>query len=60
VFTSSFASNLARVRQKLATAFGDYALGQTQTYDWFSQFKNGRTFWTTFNRHNAGKCCKSA
>jgi hypothetical protein len=24
-------------------AFGDDALGQTQTYDWFNLFKNGRT-----------------
>ena len=24
-------------------AFGDDALGQTQTYDWFNRFKNGRT-----------------
>jgi hypothetical protein len=47
-------------------AFGNDALGQTQTYDWFNWFKNGQrsvddgTFWTTFNRHNAEKCCKSA
>jgi hypothetical protein len=27
----------------LKQAFGDDALGQTQTYDWFNQLKNGRT-----------------
>ncbi|PNF22065.1 hypothetical protein B7P43_G09729 [Cryptotermes secundus] len=27
----------------LKKAFGDNSLGQTQTYDWYKRFKNGRT-----------------
>jgi hypothetical protein len=36
-------------------AFGDDALGQTQTYEWFKRFNNGwmpvddEVFWMTFN-----------
>jgi hypothetical protein len=26
----------------LKEAFGDHTLGQTQTYEWFTRFKNGR------------------
>jgi hypothetical protein len=27
----------------LKTAFGDNAMGRTQTFEWFSQFKRGET-----------------
>jgi hypothetical protein len=33
----------AKTHQMIKQAFGDDALGQTQTYDWFNRFKNGRT-----------------
>jgi hypothetical protein len=33
----------AKSHQIIKQAFGDDALDQTQTYDWFNQFKNGRT-----------------
>jgi hypothetical protein len=42
---SNSASNSARRQRKhqmFKEAFGDNALGQTQTYEWFKRFKNGR------------------
>ncbi|PNF14868.1 hypothetical protein B7P43_G05157 [Cryptotermes secundus] len=33
----------AETHQMLKQAFGDNSLGQTQTYDWYKRFKNGRT-----------------
>jgi hypothetical protein len=32
----------AKMQQMLTQAFGDSSLGQTQTYDWYTGFKNGR------------------
>jgi hypothetical protein len=32
----------AKIHQMLPEAFGDNALGQTQTYKWFKRFKNGQ------------------
>jgi transposase len=32
----------AEIHQMLKEAFGDHALGQKQTYEWFKRFKNGR------------------
>jgi hypothetical protein len=31
------------MRMLLLQAFGGNCLGQTQTYDWYKRFKNGRT-----------------
>jgi hypothetical protein len=36
-------NSAAITHQILKQAFGDDALGQTKTYDWFNRFKNGRT-----------------
>jgi hypothetical protein len=33
----------AETHGMLKQAFGDNSLGQTQTYDWYKRFKNGRT-----------------
>ena len=33
-------------QRMLKEAFGDNALGQTQTYEWFKHFKNG---WMSLN-----------
>jgi hypothetical protein len=38
-----FGKNAAETHQMLNQAFGDNSLGQTQTYDWYKRFKNGRT-----------------
>lgn len=32
----------AETQETLKETFGDYVLSQTQTYDWFKRFKNGR------------------
>ena len=32
----------AEMHQMLKQAFGDNSLGETQTYDWYKHFKNGR------------------
>jgi hypothetical protein len=42
-FCFKFGKSVAKSHQMIKQAFGDDALGQTQTYDWFNQFKNGRT-----------------
>ena len=33
----------AEIHKMLPEAFGDNALGQMQTYEWFKCFKNGKT-----------------
>jgi hypothetical protein len=33
----------SETREMLKTAFGDNAMGRTQTFEWFSQFKLGET-----------------
>jgi hypothetical protein len=52
VFTSSFASNLARVQQTLTKCFNKHlvmhALGQMKTCNLFNQFKMAKC-WLTMN-----------
>ncbi|PNF33099.1 hypothetical protein B7P43_G15743 [Cryptotermes secundus] len=38
------------MHQMLKQAFGDNSLGQTQTYDWYKRFKNGRTSTDDYDR----------
>jgi hypothetical protein len=42
-FSFKLGETAAEMRPMLKQAFGDYSLGQTQTYDWYEYFKNGRT-----------------
>jgi hypothetical protein len=40
-FCFKFCKTAAETHKMLKEAFGDNALGQTQTYEWFKCFKNG-------------------
>jgi hypothetical protein len=40
-FFFKFCKTAAETYKMLTEAFGDNALGQTQTYEWFKHFKNG-------------------
>ncbi|GFG30152.1 hypothetical protein Cfor_00898 [Coptotermes formosanus] len=40
-FCFKFGTTAAETHQMLKEAFGDNALDQTQTYEWFKRFKNG-------------------
>jgi hypothetical protein len=42
-FCFKLGKTAAETHQMLKQAFGDKSLGQTQTYDWYKRFKNGRT-----------------
>jgi hypothetical protein len=42
-FCFKLGKTTAETHQMLKQAFGDNSLGQTQTYDWYQRFKNGRT-----------------
>jgi hypothetical protein len=42
VSAESFVSSLGETHQMLKRAFGHDSLGQTQTYDWYKRFRNGR------------------
>lgn len=42
-FCFKLGKTAAKTHQMLKQAFGDNSLGQTQTYDWYKRFKNGRT-----------------
>jgi hypothetical protein len=42
-FCLKLGKSAAKTHQMIKQAFGDDALGQTQNYDWFNRFKNGRT-----------------
>ena len=42
-FCFKLGKSAAKTHQMIKQAFGDHALGQTQTYNWFNRFKNGRT-----------------
>jgi hypothetical protein len=42
-FCFKLGKSAAETHQMIKQAFDDDALGQTQTYDWFNWFKNGRT-----------------
>jgi hypothetical protein len=42
-FCFKLGKSAAKTHQMIKRAFGDDALGQMQTCDWFNQFKNGRT-----------------
>jgi hypothetical protein len=39
-FCLKLGKSAAKTHQMIKQAFGDDALGQTQTYDWFNWFKN--------------------
>jgi hypothetical protein len=41
-FCFKLGTTAAETHQMLKQAFGDNSLGQTQTYDWYKRFKNGR------------------
>jgi hypothetical protein len=41
-FCFKLGKSVAKTHQMIKQAFGDDALGETQTYDWFNRFKNGR------------------
>jgi hypothetical protein len=40
-FCFKLGKSVAKTHQMIKQAFGDDALGQTQTYDRFNRFKNG-------------------
>ena len=40
-FCCKLGKSVAQTHQMVKQAFGDDALGQTQTFNWFNQFKNG-------------------
>jgi hypothetical protein len=40
-FCFKVGKSTAETQRMLKQAFGDDALGQTQTYDWINRFKNG-------------------
>jgi hypothetical protein len=42
-FCFKLGKNATKTHKMLKQVFGEDALGQTQTYDWFNRFKNGRT-----------------
>jgi hypothetical protein len=42
-FCFKLGKNAKKMHQTLKQAFGDNTLGQTQTYNWYKCFKNGRT-----------------
>ena len=56
----------AETHRMLKKAFGEQALSQERTFEWFKRFKDGResveddTFWLTVHMHNSGNDCESA
>jgi hypothetical protein len=42
-FCFKLGKSAAKTHQNIKQEFGNDALDQTQTYDWFNRFKNGRT-----------------
>ena len=56
-FCFKLGKTASETHRMLKEAFGDNAVAQTQTYEWFKRFKNGRT---TFDRNHDRKCGKNA
>jgi hypothetical protein len=54
----------AETHQMLKEAFGEKALSQARTFEWFKRVKDGResveTFWSNIHLQNSGYDYKSA